>query len=131
MNRAITKRTKKFHESIDITALKYVQQDYCFILLGHAPACYFLAFPSQQLPPTNTMSKIYAQLRQFHIYYELVVGLLSYVLLILVIYLAIYKTNRTMKEYSLIILLSSVMELIYTTVTLVAMPVSWGDVHKI
>lgn len=67
---------------------------------------------------------IYEKLRLFHIYYEIVVGILSYIVTIFVIYLAIYKSNKTMKQYSIIIILSSVIELFYTTFTLISMPVS-------
>lgn len=67
----------------------------------------------------------YLKLRLWHIYFEVVVCILSYILAFYVIYLALYKMNRTMKEFRLIILLSSFVEMLYNTATLLVMPVSF------
>ncbi|KAI6170235.1 hypothetical protein M3Y98_01218600 [Aphelenchoides besseyi] len=59
--------------------------------------------------------------RQIHVYYEIVMAFISYVLNFLVLWLAITKSTKTMSSYRIIILLSCVVDLIFITVNLIAM----------
>jgi hypothetical protein len=55
-------------------------------------------------------------------------GLCSYMLNFLVIYLAIYKSTKAMREYNIIILLNAVVDLIFNTTNIVTMQVRFGAV---
>ncbi|KAI6196174.1 hypothetical protein M3Y94_01077800 [Aphelenchoides besseyi] len=66
--------------------------------------------------------------RQIHVYYEIVMAIISYVLNFLVLWLAITKSTKTMSSYRIIILLSCVVDLIFITVNLIAMGIV--DMHN-
>ncbi|KAI6202634.1 hypothetical protein M3Y99_01867800 [Aphelenchoides fujianensis] len=61
---------------------------------------------------------IFTQLRHFHVFYEAFMGLFSYLLNALVIYLALYKSTRALREYRVIIIWSACVDLIFNTANL-------------
>jgi fumarate reductase subunit D len=63
------------------------------------------------------------ELRLIHVYYEVVVALFSYIFTVLVAYLAIHKTNKTMQQYKIIILMSAIADFLFSTTSLISMPV--------
>lgn len=67
---------------------------------------------------------IYTGLRLFHVYYEVVVAIFSYILTAIVVYLAMHKTSKAMQQYKFIILMSAMVDFLFSTMTLISMPLA-------
>lgn len=54
-------------------------------------------------------------IRSIHFYFESVVGISSYILNVTIIYLACYKSNRHMKNYSAVIIANACFDIVFNT----------------
>jgi hypothetical protein len=63
-------------------------------------------------------------IREWHLAYELVVGSLAFMSNFLLIYLAVYKSGRHLKKYSLILIQACCVDIIFNVLNMVLMPVS-------
>ncbi|KAI6185513.1 Serpentine receptor class delta-18 [Aphelenchoides besseyi] len=58
-------------------------------------------------------------LRFYHSVFEFVIGTLAYILNVLLIYMALYKSTKYMKSYSALIILNSSVDIIFNTINIV------------
>ncbi|CAD5222484.1 unnamed protein product [Bursaphelenchus xylophilus] len=64
-----------------------------------------------------------AYLRDFHVTYDHCIGLLSIITNSLLLYLAIKKSDNYMKKYSIILVMSSVVDLFYNSMSIIFTPI--------
>jgi hypothetical protein len=57
-------------------------------------------------------------LRFYHSIFEIVTGILSYIVNFLLIYMAMYKSGRYMRAYRKIIVMNSCVDLFYNTISI-------------
>lgn len=65
------------------------------------------------------------KIRYYHAVYEFICGGISFILNFLVIYLALYKSNKYMKTYKVIIVMNSAVDLIYNSINVGTQVVSF------
>lgn len=68
--------------------------------------------------------EFYHAVREFHTYFELIIGILGVILNLLVCYMCVTTKNKTLKQFSIVILINVFGDLFYTILTMLVMPVS-------
>lgn len=68
-------------------------------------------------------SELY-RLRFYHSVFEIVIGIFSYIINFLLIYMAMYKSSRYMRAYRVIIVMNSCVDLFYNTISICIQVVS-------
>lgn len=63
-------------------------------------------------------------LRLYHSLFEIMVGILSYAINFMLIYMAMYKSSRYMRAYRVIIVMNSCIDLLYNTINIFIQVVS-------
>jgi hypothetical protein len=77
-------------------------------------------------------SELY-KLRFYHSIFEMTVGVFSYAVNFLLIYMALYKSNRYMRAYRVIIVMNCCVDLFYNTISIciqVVVDMKDGGKHK-
>lgn len=61
--------------------------------------------------------------RYYHPYYEYAVGVVAFIVNVLLLYLAVYKSSSHMKKYSVIIIQSCLVDIVFNFMNVIFVPV--------